>query len=93
MSNVVEYLKEDGRFEKMTVTEVFTEIVESYIGTCDAMEDEDQDFISENDLESLMADEMFLCECCNWWCPVEELADHEGYERLCTDCVDDQEED
>ena len=89
MSNVVAYLKESGKFEKMTDTEVYTDIIEGYLGSCNSITDDDQVFLEENDFLGLLDDEMFLCESCGWWCPVEELIEHKGLEAICEDCVVD----
>ena len=34
--------------------------------------------------------EIFRCECCNWWCPISEMSENSDTE--CRDCVPEDEE-
>jgi len=89
MANVVEFLKEEGHFDKMTVTEVYTEIVGRYLGSCESLAWDDEDFLEQNDLLDTLDEEMFECEQCGWWCSRDE----EGEEpNTCIDCTPEEEE-
>ena len=39
---------------------------------------------------SYLDNEIFCCECCNWWSPISEMANNDNWE--CRDCAPDEEE-
>jgi len=56
------------------------ETIEYLKGTCNTLDDED--FTIEE--LTLLDDEIFLCDICNWWCEVCEMSETDH--AVCTDC-------
>lgn len=58
-------------------------------GTCKSMDQMLDDYeISfaniDEEIEFMrrIDDEIFLCDCCSWWCEISEMED----DQICTDC-------
>ena len=54
----------------MTVTEVYTEITEHYMGSCNSLAYEDSEWLEGNDLLDT------LCETCGWWCEISDCCEY-----------------
>jgi len=57
-------------------------IIEYLEGTCNTLDYND---ITHKELD-ILSDEIFLCDNCSWWCPVEELE----YDNTCRDCINEE---
>lgn len=51
----------------------------------------DEEDLSQADREAI-DDNIFCCDCCSWWCEVDEKKEQESGEDFCADCneVDDE---
>lgn len=71
-------------------------IIEYLQGTCltlqDAVETITESEYNEDDLTTeqhdFIANEIFLCDDCGWWCEVSEAAEHEDSDQICEDCAE-----
>lgn len=63
----------------------FNQIIEHYLGSSEAMSDEDRDWIEDNNLCERLDELMFLCDKCGWWCS-EDKRNPDGDFDLCNDC-------
>ena len=86
MPNVIEWLKlfSDKKFEDRSVSEVFHEMIDGYMGTCASMNEDDLNWMDENGQLDNWDSIIFLCDC-GWWCDVGEriIIDETEY---CNDC-------
>lgn len=77
------------------VPDIWEKIIYQLNGSCDSLEQA----LANNEAEELedhmpflnyMDNEIFCCECCNWWCPISEMNEQGDWE--CRDCVPEDDE-
>lgn len=74
--------------------EQLQDIIEALVGTTGSIEDhlpEDRDVsdLSMEDHQEIDS-QIFNCCQCNWWVPVDEMAEDQDGEQKCSDCAEDQ---
>ena len=84
MANHIEYLKEEGIIDTLSVSAITQGIIESYIGTCDIMANEDFDWLDSHDMLGEVGNEIFRCTSCGWWCADGEQSPNN--ETVCDEC-------
>lgn len=65
------------------------QIADDLIGTCRSQHEfMTQAEIDDVDLQSVLHELMFECDCCGWWHSTEELNNDEGqeYGEMCDEC-------
>lgn len=78
-----------------TNVDLWEKLIYQLNGSCDSLEQ----VLANNDAEELedhmpflnyLDNEIFRCECCNWWCPISDMA--ESSDTECRNCVPDEDE-
>tara|TARA_R110002072_G_scaffold26966_20_gene88481 strand:+ start:2296 stop:2526 length:231 start_codon:yes stop_codon:yes gene_type:complete len=67
------------------------EIIQYLQGSCNTLPQaldvfDREDLENDPDFLNYLDRHIFLCETCNWWCPVEEMTD----DMECEDCGEEQ---
>lgn len=76
----------------MISQELRDQICMNFLGSCSSISlyhEEHYNLDYEEILQVLEEGEIFLCECCGWWCDQSDMNDVHG-EYHCTDCCEDQ---
>lgn len=75
----------------MTSAEIetkFNDLVYFLQGSCNTLSEEDNDFLTDNDLLERFDDEIFICDECGWWCGDDERS--ENVDETCDECAGDK---
>lgn len=76
------------------IPDIWEKIIYYLNGSCMSLEQALEDYevpeLEDNDsFLSYLDNEIFRCECCNWWCPISEMSEQGDWE--CRDCVPEEE--
>jgi len=68
-------------------------VVEYLEGTCKGAYEAAEAFnIDEDEVNELIADDIFLCATCGWWCEMGEAREGPQGEDVCGDCSEDDDD-
>lgn len=73
------------------------ELIDNLQGTCNDLNhgiqevfgEEFNSFNIDNEVIEQLELDIFLCDCCGWWCEISEESDVDDCERICEDCKED----
>ena len=76
------------------VETTFNSLLEFYIGSCNALDLDDESWLEDNNLLERWDDAIFLCDECGWWAGEDDVWSDwdEKYpdEKLCNQCGGDR---
>lgn len=75
--NLLEEYKNDIPMSKNII-----DTIHDLLGTCNTFDSEGYTHKELDHLDS----EIFLCDTCGWWCPIEEINE----DNICTDCANEE---
>ena len=75
--------------------DLWERIIYDLNGTCKTIAEalDDNEALDLEDYEPFLShldNQIFRCECCNWWCDLSEMADDDSWN--CRDCSPDENE-